>query len=65
MKNLTHETLDAVICEMARQQGHELNGQDWLLLRTRIAASLAAKERYRQRMSTDEFQWKKPAPPKR
>lgn len=42
--------LELVLIEMARQQGHELNGQDKLIIRTRVSMALAAKERHRQRM---------------
>ncbi|MFJ5408563.1 hypothetical protein [Pectobacterium punjabense] len=40
--------------ELAKQQGHGLNGQGRLVLRTRIAATLAAKERHRQRMKGED-----------
>lgn len=46
---LDRDNLEEVIKEMARQQGHELNGQDRLIIRTRVAMALAAKERHRQR----------------
>jgi hypothetical protein len=60
MEKLSHEALNAVLTEMAHQQGHALNAQDRLILRTRITASLAAKERHRQRMNAASYQWKKP-----
>lgn len=50
---------------MARLAGHELSTQERLMIRTRIASSLAAKERYRQRMSSDTYTWKKPLSMKR
>ncbi|BBE79609.1 hypothetical protein PDTA9759_44680 [Phytobacter diazotrophicus] len=39
---LKQKKIEAAIEEMARQQGHELNGQDRLLIRTKIATALAA-----------------------
>ena len=59
---LKQKKIEAAIEEMARQQGHELNGQDTLIIRTRIAMVLAAKERHRQRMITPDYIWKKPHP---
>ncbi|HCI4278528.1 TPA: hypothetical protein NO555_001808 [Klebsiella variicola subsp. variicola] len=50
----------ALTLEMARKEGIEMNGQDRLLTRTCIAASVAAKDRYRQRMIGPDFQWKSP-----
>ncbi|WP_313069105.1 hypothetical protein [Atlantibacter hermannii] len=44
----------------AELQGHELNGQDRLMVRNRVAACLAAKERHRQRMDAKPYQWRKP-----
>ncbi len=62
---LEQETIEAVITEMVRQQGRELNGQDMFEIRTRVAACLSAKERHRQRMNACQFEWNKPNPPKR
>lgn len=45
---------------MASLQGHELNGRDRLMVRNRVAACLAAKERHRQRMDAEPYQWRKP-----
>lgn len=59
---LDRDNYEEVIKEMACQQGHELNGQDTLIIRTRIAMVLAAKERHRQRMITPYYIWKKPHP---
>ncbi|HHI0196063.1 hypothetical protein R7K19_15985 [Klebsiella pneumoniae] len=44
----------------AELQGHELNGQDRLLIRTKTAMVLAAKQRHRQRMEAPPYQWRKP-----
>ncbi len=54
------EELEEAIKEMARQQGHELNGQDRLIIRTRVAMALATKERHRQHMGAPAYQWRKP-----
>ena len=62
---LKQKKIEAVIEELARLQGHELNAADMLELRWRVAGTLAAKERHRQRMTALDFQWKKPAPPRR
>lgn len=57
---LKHKTIEAAVIEAARLSGHELNGQEKLLIRNGVSASLAAKERHRQRMSTGDFEWRKP-----
>lgn len=61
---LKREDLEEAIKEMARQQGHELNGQDQLIIRTRLNSALAAKERHRQRMDAKPYQWHKPRAPR-
>ncbi|MGK3685730.1 hypothetical protein ACSLPA_24300 [Escherichia coli] len=38
----------------------QLNGQDKLVIRTKTAMVLAAKQRYRQRMEAPPYQWRKP-----
>lgn len=57
---LKHKKIESVIDEMARQLGHELNGQDKLVIRTKTAMVLAAKQRRRQRMEAPPYQWRKP-----
>lgn len=47
------------LIEAARLGGHELSGQEQLILRSRISATLAARERHRQRMNTWSYEWKK------
>lgn len=47
---------------MAAKQGYALNSADMLEVRSRVASSLAAKERHRQRMTAPEFHWKKSKP---
>jgi len=59
---LKQAKIEAVIEELARQQGHELNAADMLEIRCRVAGTLAAKERHRQRMIAPEYRWSKPAP---
>lgn len=62
---LKHKKIEAVIDEMARLQGHELNSADMLELRSRVAGTLAAKEHHRQRMTAPEYHWRKPYSPRR
>lgn len=62
---LTNNTIEAVILEIARKEGIELNGQDKLVLRTKIAQKVAAKKRYRDRINADVFEWKRPIVPRR
>lgn len=57
--------VESVLIEMARQQGHKLNGQDRLMIRIKVAKALSAKERYRQRMDAKPYQWHKPRAPRR
>ena len=59
---LSPTTIEMAVISAAKQQGKELNGKDLLDIRTGIAASLAAKKRYRQRMSAPAYQWMKPGP---
>jgi len=59
---LDHHSIEQALISAAHKQGVELNGKDLLDLRTGVAATLAAKERHRQRMTAPTYQWKKPAP---
>jgi hypothetical protein len=59
---LNRQTIEQALVSAARQQGFTLNGKELLDIRTSVAASLAAKERHRQRMNAPAYQWKKPAP---
>ncbi|MCR2772669.1 hypothetical protein NQ118_21860 [Enterobacter kobei] len=52
--------LIAALEEIASREGHELNGQDKLVIRTKTAMVLAAKQRHRQRMEAPPYQWRKP-----
>ena len=56
---LEQETIEAVLTEMARLQGLELNGHDRLKVRTQIASALTAQERHSQRMVSAPYRWKK------
>lgn len=62
---LKHKTIEAAVIEAARLSGHELNGQEKLLIRNGVSASLVTKERHRLRMSSGDFEWKKPQKPSR
>lgn len=57
--------IESVLIEVARQQGHKLNGQERLIIRTRVATALSAKERHRRRLDAKPFQWQKPERHKR
>jgi hypothetical protein len=59
------KTIEAAMLELARREGIEMNGQDKLVMRTQIAQNAAAKKRYRDRMTTGPFEWKRPATPRR
>ncbi|MBK5142883.1 hypothetical protein I2494_03985 [Budviciaceae bacterium BWR-B9] len=59
---LDHQTVELTLIEVANQRGLTLDGKDLLEIRTRIATTLAAKERHHQRMKSPAYQWKKPAP---
>ncbi|WP_114192506.1 hypothetical protein [Edaphovirga cremea] len=56
------ELIENALIAVARQQGIDLNGKELLDIRTKVAATLAAKERHRQRMNAPVYQWKKPEP---
>lgn len=59
---LRRDVIEQAIISAAQQQGATLNGKDLLDIRTGVAASLAAKERHRQRMTAPTYQWQKSAP---
>lgn len=48
---LKPDVIESVIAEMATKQGHDLDAADMLEIRCRVAGTLAAKERHRQRMT--------------
>lgn len=55
---LQRETIEAIMMELAHQQGQSLNGQD----RLGVAQTIQAKERHRRRMTAPTYQLTKPAP---
>lgn len=57
--------LIAALEEIASREVHEFNGQDKLVIRTKTAMVLAAKQRHRQRMKSPPYQWRKPENPRR
>ncbi|HBX2810266.1 hypothetical protein QQG31_25885 [Klebsiella pneumoniae] len=59
---LKPDVLESAIALIATKQGHSLNSADMLEIRSRVAGSLAAKERHRQRMTSPEYHWRKPTP---
>ncbi|QBX66584.1 hypothetical protein [Serratia quinivorans] len=59
---LDHKTIEQTIVHLAKENGVTLDRKDMLELRTKVAMTLAAKERHRQRMSAPTYQWKKRAP---
>ncbi|MEY1578870.1 hypothetical protein AB7Z98_08385 [Providencia manganoxydans] len=59
---LQREAIEAVMMELAHQQGRSLNGSDRLAIRTGVAQTMQAKERHKRRMTAPTYQWKKPAP---
>lgn len=62
---LDRAVIEKAIMVAAEPQGHKLNGQDRLLIRTKTAMVLAAKQRHRQRMKSPPYQWRKPENPRR
>ncbi|WP_416372458.1 hypothetical protein [Enterobacter ludwigii] len=62
---LDRAVIEKVIMVAAELQGHKLNGQDRLLIRTKTAMVLGAKQRHRQRMKSPPYQWRKPENPRR
>jgi len=56
---LKQKVIEAALIEAARLSGHELSSQEQLILRSRISATLAARERHRQRMDAHPYQWKR------
>ncbi len=59
---LSHNVIEMTLIKAAKRQGVDLDNKDLLDIRTKVAATLAAKERHRQRISAPAYQWTKPAP---
>ncbi|EHJ6103544.1 hypothetical protein KBS15_000455 [Escherichia coli] len=58
--NTTAENYARVVAEVMRRDGIELNGQDCLVIRTRVLDMLAAWRQREQRQNAGPYQWKKP-----
>lgn len=59
---LSRDVIEKTIISAAQRQGLDLNDNDLLDIRTGVAASLAAKERHKQRMNSPAYQWARPTP---
>lgn len=64
---LKRQSVEAALIAAMQQQGHSLNGQDCLIIRTGISSTLAAQRRRseRERSSSATFRWRKPVIPRR
>ena len=58
---INRQTIETTLIQIARQKGEPLDGHALYAIRTGVAQALQAKERYRQKMTAMEYQWKKPA----
>ena len=58
--SVTAENYARVVAEVMRRDGIELNGQDCLVIRTRVLDMLAARQKREQRQSAAPYQWKTP-----
>ncbi|KAB3423141.1 hypothetical protein F9Z58_24520 [Escherichia coli] len=58
--SVTAENYVRVVAEVMWRDGIELNGQDCLVIRTKVLAILAARRRQGQRQNVASYQWKKP-----
>ncbi|EIX5136528.1 hypothetical protein MKO31_003312 [Escherichia coli] len=58
--NTTAGNYARVVAEVMRREGIELNGQDCLVIRTRVLDMLAARRQREQRQNAAPYQWKKP-----
>jgi hypothetical protein len=62
---LDRETIELTLIQLISNDKGNVNGKDLLDIRTGVAMVLAAKERHRQRMSGQDYRWKKPCPRRR
>ncbi|PIJ55513.1 hypothetical protein BOM23_19230 [Erwinia sp. OLMDLW33] len=62
---LRSELIEHLIVAAAKKEGFSLNGQDRLIIRTKLAATLAGKDRHSHIMNSAPYHWRKPTPPKR
>ena len=58
--SVTAENYARVVAEVMWRDGIELNGQDCLVIRTKVLAILAARRWQGQRPNVASYQWKKP-----
>ncbi|EEX4509847.1 hypothetical protein D1G66_005377 [Escherichia coli] len=58
--SVTAKNYARVVAEVMRREGTELNGQDCLVIRTRVLGMLAARRRQEQRQNAAPYQWHKP-----
>lgn len=58
---INQQTIEMTLIQIPRQEGEPLDGHALYNIRNSVAQALQAKERYRQRMTATEYQWKKPA----
>ncbi|EKB2748476.1 hypothetical protein AADE62_004020 [Escherichia coli] len=58
--NTTAGNYARVVAEVMRRDGIELNGQDCLVIRTRVLDMLAARRQREQRQNAAPYRWKKP-----
>lgn len=58
--SVTAENYAHVVAEVMRRDGIELNGQDCMVIRTRVLDMLTARQKREQRQSAAPYQWKTP-----
>ncbi|MWL44992.1 hypothetical protein GQL88_21435 [Escherichia coli] len=58
--SVTAENYARVVAEVMRRDGIELNGQDCMVIRTRVLDMLTARRQREQRQNAAPYQWKKP-----
>ncbi|WP_037379769.1 hypothetical protein [Serratia sp. M24T3] len=59
---IDRKTLELTMIQMACQSGDPLDRHMLYTIRNGVAQALQAKERHKQRMTTPDYQWKKPVP---
>lgn len=57
---LDRQTLELTLLQIARQKGEPLDRHTLYTIRTDVAQALQAKERHKQRMTSPDYQWRKP-----
>ncbi|HCF7788067.1 MULTISPECIES: hypothetical protein [Klebsiella] len=61
---LDRQTLELTLLAIARKKGEPLDRHTLFSVRNDVRNALAAKERFKQRITAKPYQWKKPAPPR-